>query len=48
MNNPLRVTFSDDTKAIYHIAIGSKIKEILEDIEKETNKTVVDFEWLFH
>lgn len=48
MNNPLQVTFSDNTKAVYHITIGCSIKQAIAELEQETGKTIVSFKWLFN
>jgi hypothetical protein len=41
MNNPLYVQFKEDP-AIYtfFVAIGNKIKEVIADLEHETNRTI--------
>jgi hypothetical protein len=44
--NRLKITFCNDEIAVYHIARGNKIKDVIEEIEEETGKKVKKFEWM--
>lgn len=46
MNNELIVRFDDNKEATYHIAVGCRIKEVIEEIEQEESKKVIAFNWI--
>jgi len=46
MTNALLVTYSDNEKAVFHIAPGNRIKDVIEEIEEETGKEIIKHEWM--
>jgi hypothetical protein len=44
--NKLQVTFENGSSAVYHIARGNKIKEVLAELEAETGEKIIHFQWL--
>ncbi|HLS36613.1 MAG TPA: hypothetical protein VK061_10260 [Bacillota bacterium] len=45
MTNVLLVTYYDNEKAIFHIAPGNRIADVIEELEEETGKKIIKYEW---
>jgi hypothetical protein len=44
--NQIIVFFSDDSEEVYHVAIGNKMIDVIREIEMETGKLILNYEWL--